>query len=371
MKSLARISPRLRVAAAATVVLAAAAAGGLLASDHKDGPITTDNPAIDIADVYAFVSPTNRENLVLVMNVHGFIPPAEAGAVSFDSRLLYEFKIDTNGDAVEDRVIQAHVTGAGTGQTIHFRGPAAPTMAGTTSEVLAGGGMVSVPFTSTGEARTARGGGMTAFAGVRDDPFFFDFARYQQIVGGSADAFREPGMDTFAGTNVLVMAVEVPVASIGGGARLGVWGTISRPGGARVGKDAGGGGARYHQVDRHGVPGNAVVFIPKPQVPDYNRAAPSGDRRDYRDEVVAKLMEFGQTRDGANRIADMVLPDLLTIDTSRPTAYPNGRAPADDVITANLMTVFGTNEKLNDDHVDANDKAFTGVFPFLAAPHTR
>lgn len=353
-----------------------AVSGGLVASDHKDGPITTDNPAIDIADVYAFRSPADAGRVVLVMNVHGFIPPAEAGSVAFDPTLLYEFKIDTNGDAVADRVVQAHAAGAGTEQRIHFRGPAAPTMAGTSSRLLPGGDVVSVPFTSLGDARTASGGGMTAFAGMRDDPFFFDFARYQQIVAGSADSFRQPGIDTFAETNVLALAVEVPIAALGGGPKLGVWGTVSRPAGSQrmAVRKAGTGataGIVYNQVDRHGIPGNAVVFIPKQQTPEYNRSAPAGDTRRYRDEVVAKLMEFGQPRDEATKIADMVLPDILTIDTSKPTQYPNGRAPADDVITANLMTIFDRNEKLNDDHVNGNDRPFLGAFPYLAPPHTR
>lgn len=359
------------------VLLAGGAAGGrLVASDHKDGPITTENPAIDIADVYAFRSPADDGRVVLVMNVHGFIPPAEAGSVAFDPTLLYEFKIDTNGDAVADRVVQAHATGTGADQRIHFRGPAAPTMAGASSRLLAGGEVVSVPFTSPGEARTESGGGMTVFAGVRDDPFFFDFARYQQIVAGSADSFRQPGIDTFAETNVLALAVEVPVAALGGGAKLGVWGTVSRPAGSRgmaVRKDGTGAaaGVVYNQVDRHGIPGNAVVFIPKAQTPEYNRTDPAGDARRYRDEVVAKLLAFGQSRQEAEEIAGMILPDILTIDTSKPTLYPNGRAPADDVITANLMTIFDENQKLNDDHVNGNDRPFLAAFPYLAAPHTR
>lgn len=370
-----RSAPRGRTrAAAAAVTMLALAAGAVVASDHKDGPITTENPAIDIADVYAFRSPANPANLVLVMNVHGFIPPAEAGAVSFDPRLLYEFKLDTNGDAVEDRVVQARVTGTGAEQRIHVRGPMAPATAGTTSRLVPGGDVVTVPFTSTGEARTASAGGMSAFAGVRDDPFFFDFARYQQIVAGQADSFRMPGMDTFAGTNVLALVVEVPIAALGGGTQLGVWGTVSEPqGGMAVRKDmtAGDETATYRQVDRHGVPGNAVVFIPKPQVPEYNRTGPNGDVANYRDEVVAKLVEFGQSPAEADTIANMVLPDVLTIDVSMPTRYPNGRAPSDDVITANLMTIFDENTKLNDDHVDGNDKPFLAAFPYLAAPHVR
>jgi hypothetical protein len=368
---------RWRAAATASFLLVGGiVTGSLLASDHKDGPITTENPAIDIADVYAFQSPNDAGNLVLVMTVHGFIPPAEAGGVSFDPTLLYEFKVDTNGDAVEDQVVQARVVGSGANQRIHFRGPMAPVAAGTSSRLLPGDDVVSVPFTSTGDARTASGSRMTVFAGVRDDPFFFDFARYQQIVAGNADSFRQPGMDTFAGTNVLALVVEVPISAIGGGPKLGVWGTVSRPAGSqsmRVRKDAGGdaAGLVYNQVDRHGIPGNAVVFIPKPQATEYNRSAPAGDTRSYRDEVVAKLVEFGQTREEAMKIADMVLPDILTIDVSQPTKYPNGRTPSDDVITANLMTIFDQNQKLNDDHVDSNDKPFLGTFPFLAPPHTR
>ena len=364
---------RTRVGALTALMVGVLAAGGLLASDHKDGPITTENPAIDIADVYAFRSPTNPDNLVLVMNVHGFIPPAEAGSVALDPRLLYEFKIDTNGDAVEDRVIQARVMGSGTSQMVHFRGPVAPTVTGTRSRVVPGADAVSVAFTSTGDARVQSGGGLTGFAGVRDDPFFFDFARYQQIDAGKADSFRNPGIDTFAGTNVIALVVEVPISAIGGGPKLGVWGTISRPAGMRVRKDTGareGMDAMYNQVDRHGIPGNAVVFIPKPQTPEYNRAAPARDVANYRDEVIAKLVGFKQPRPEAIKIANMVLPDILTIDTSRPTQYPNGRAPGDDVITANLMTIFDQNEKLNDDHVNGNDKPFLNAFPYLAPPHT-
>jgi len=39
------------------------------------------------------------------------------------------------------------------------------------------------------------------------------------------------------------------------------------------------------------------------------------------------------------------------------------------VITAELHLIFGSNAALNDDHVDANDKAFLPTFPYLAGPH--
>src|SRR5439155_137476 len=69
--------------------------------------------------------------------------------------------------------------------------------------------------------------GMTVFAGMRDDPFFFDLVQFKKIIAGEAAAFRNPGIDSFAGTNVLAIAVELPSARLGG-PRLGVWGTTSR-----------------------------------------------------------------------------------------------------------------------------------------------
>src|SRR5205809_615607 len=58
-------------------------------------------------------------------------------------------------------------------------------------------------------------------------PFFFDLVQFKKIIAGEAAAFRNPGIDSFAGTNVLAIAVELPSARLGG-PRLGVWGTTSR-----------------------------------------------------------------------------------------------------------------------------------------------
>ena len=50
-----------------------------------------------------------------------------------------------------------------------------------------------------------------------------------------------------------------------------------------------------------------------------------------------------------------------------------GRALADDVISVELLLIFGgsdgsENPGLTDDHVDSNDKAFLTTFPYLASP---
>jgi hypothetical protein len=64
---------------------------------------------------------------------------------------------------------------------------------------------------------------------VRDDPFFFDLGAFRAIIAGQATKFSNPGTDTFAGTNVLAIVVEVPKSFLGSNPNLKVWGTTSRP----------------------------------------------------------------------------------------------------------------------------------------------
>ena len=197
------------------------------ASDHRDSALLTTDRAADIADVYTFRSPVSSSNTVLAMTVSGFIPPAEAGTTYFDPNVLYQWKIDNNGDAVEDLVLQAYVTGSASNQMIHFRGPAAPAVTGATNRILTGSDAVTVQLSGTGAPTVATGGGLTVFAGPRDDPFFFDLVQCKHIIAGDTTAFRIPGIDTFAGNDVLALVVELPSAMLGA-TSVGVWGTTNR-----------------------------------------------------------------------------------------------------------------------------------------------
>ena len=222
---------RARTAAIAFVatlgVAAFAAERWLPAADHRDSMTLINDQDVDIADVYSFRSPANPANLVLGMTVPGLVPPAESR--TFDEDALYQFKIDQDGDAVEDLVIQAFATGSGSSQTIHFRGPAEPAVTGAVNQLLPGDDVATVQISTSASAITATGGGLTVFAGVRDDPFFFDLARFNEIVMGMATEFRDPGIDTFAGSNALAIVVEVPASMVvGTGPTIGVWGTTGR-----------------------------------------------------------------------------------------------------------------------------------------------
>jgi hypothetical protein len=221
-----RLRPRITLLLAGGIALGVAS--WLAASDHRDSALLTADRAADIADVYTFRSPANSDNVVLVMTVSGLIPPPEAATTFFDPNVLYQWKIDNTGDAVEDLVIQAFVTGSGPHQVMHFRGPAAPPGTGTEARVLRGPETATVRVSHDAAPIVASRGGLTVFAGVRDDPFFFDLTRFKEIIAGHASSFRNPGVDAFAGTGVLAIVVELPKALLGG-PQLGIWGTTNRP----------------------------------------------------------------------------------------------------------------------------------------------
>ncbi|RIA10227.1 uncharacterized protein DUF4331 [Flavobacteriaceae bacterium MAR_2010_72] len=193
----------------------------VIAADHIDAPAVTGGTS-DITDFYAFQG-ENPDNVVFVANVQGLLSPANTANASFDENLMIEFNIDTNGDAVEDLVIQA----VPKNKKMFFFGPFAPDQTGTVSTVepknFGGSSNVKItPFGSEAIVHTSDLG-MKFFAGPRDDPFFFDFAQFTAILSGNAGSFNDPGMDTFAGTNVLSVVVEVPKSMIGGSGSVNTW----------------------------------------------------------------------------------------------------------------------------------------------------
>ena len=126
----------------------------------------------------------------------------------------------------------------------------------------------------------------------------------------------------------------------------------------------------YAQVDYMGRPAIATVFLPTAQKDAYNQSTPSEHRATYKTFVVAFLTGVaGYSAADADALANVLMPDILTIDLSQASGYLNGRRPADDVTTASLMLVFGPGTPLSDDNVDDNDAAYPATFPYFAAPH--
>lgn len=197
----------------------AAASFFIVAADHIDAPAVQGGNS-DITDFYAFQG-NNTDNLVFVANVQGLLSPAATDGAMFDENVLIEFNIDTTGDNIEDLVIQAIPRNG----KMYFFGPTAPSQTGLSSMIEttpAVGGVVDITPYGT-NAITSTKAGMSFFAGPRDDPFFMDFAQYSEIIAGNATGFNMPGADTFAGTNVMSVIVEVPKSMIGGSGTIKTW----------------------------------------------------------------------------------------------------------------------------------------------------
>jgi Domain of unknown function (DUF4331) len=201
--------------------------GIVIAADHIDAPSVTGpgstSLATDITDVYAFQAPGDNTKMVLVANVSGLLSPTTTGAAKFGSNVLYEMNIDNTGDNVEDLVIQFLVQNG----RVRAYGPVAPATTGTTSTIRTNGSITEVDVTPYGAAPISATGanGMKMFAGPRDDPFFFDLARFKEIIAGTQTAFRPIGtaVDFFAGTNVMSLIVELPKTLLGTGTTINYW----------------------------------------------------------------------------------------------------------------------------------------------------
>jgi len=199
--------------------LVVAAAGIIYAADHIDAPSVTNKPT-DITDVYVFRA-ENPDNMVFVANTQGLLTPGATADAKFDENTMIEFNIDNNGDNVEDLVIQCIAKNG----KMKVYGPAIPKVTGTISYLNINKLSVQTDITKYGQDPLIGIGdnGVKAFAGPRDDPFFFDLVRFRQVIAGQASSFNDPGNDTFAGTNVMALVVEVPKSLLNSSGTINVW----------------------------------------------------------------------------------------------------------------------------------------------------
>ncbi len=381
---------KLRVAA---VIASLALTGGrALAADHAEAPLVESDQAADIADVYAFLDPNDNSKVILAFDVHGFIVPGENGNLGgFDHDVLFRFNIENTGDAAPDKSIliafdaqtsrsqpqMAHIamsTGKGKAKAL-FNAPT------TVSSATASNAPTPVITT---DAAT----GISFFAGLTDDPFFFDIPGFNRfagsVLGGSPDVnLLNRGRNTFAGYNIQMIALSVPAEMLKGSAGnvIGVSATTLRNMNVHYSdkRDAFGSG-KFAPIDRMGVPAINTVLVPFARKNEYNRATTQDDAAGkFANDIVATLTALGTDATHIGILAGVAVTkgDFLRLDASLANTgsqgglnagagFPNGRRPADDVIDTILFLV--TNEGLTTgDHVDANDVPFRDVFPFFAA----
>lgn len=173
------------------------------AADHVDAPGTQSSPAADITDFYAWKS---GDKIVAVITFAGLKEVGQAATYSSD--VVYGIHVDNDGDnqADEDVWIRFGKNGAGE-WGVQVTGLAADPVVGPVETVLDG------PL------------GLRVFAGLRDDPFFFDLQGFLQTLDTGTIAFDNT-RDGFAMTNVSAIVVELSQDAVaGGGDSIQMWAT--------------------------------------------------------------------------------------------------------------------------------------------------
>jgi hypothetical protein len=439
-----RLPDPIRGALSAVLLVAACSAlspVAAVAGDHLDSPALAHDAGADIADVFAFLDPTDITQVVLIATVHPYIVPGQmTNAAAFDDAVRYRFEIYNDhvnrdspvfDDAVKASVKKAYAkklkpnltidvefgkrevgsapqTGTGGGYIpTNLRRPQLQSASLSFSgfEDLVNNGhypAVGAPLLTVSPANlsptapafvphdiaVAPGLTITFFAGVVDDPFFFDIPAFTSYVDGirndgvaNAAAFARQ-RDTFAGYNVLAIAFRIPLVLLTGtnGPRIGVDFLTQRhrnevrstKGRKNVGN--------FVTVDRAGHPLVDSILVPFDRSDLYNAASTKADvSLAFFDDIAQTLGDLGLATDPSEPAFDTFMSrlvekgDLLQLDTSisnfgepAGAGYPNGRRLKDD--TVDIILTLANHESTVGDGV-ANSGALTTSFPFLGKPN--
>jgi hypothetical protein len=198
---------------ALALVLISLMGGRALAADHKDGPVVASRPAADITDFFVFprLDQQNKKRLSLILSSHPSATPSEL----FDTGLNYsfrfrpvtgftsapfratvsneEFRIDCRATGRELQVLNC--------KFVRLNGKKPPSLLQETRV----------------NTRDPSGGGnpdFKVFAGPRADQLFTDRARVRMPVWRDTElssGSEWPGVNTFAGKNVLSIVVDLSV----------------------------------------------------------------------------------------------------------------------------------------------------------------
>lgn len=344
----------------ATLVAAAVLAVGLVplgagAADHLDSPTVSTNGATDLNDIYAYSS-NDASKSILIATVNPGAGALPNSTTSFGTGVRYNLTVDTNGDANPDITYQLRFTaGNPQGVSIWKNG------------TLWGSGKTGAPIVLKG--------GTKLWAGLRDDPFFFDLDAFKGHILGAANGRMlcdDKKVDFFLGLNVSAIVLLLPNAELGGSGK-----TVGVSANTAIQK-----GGQWVQIDQMGRPGFSTVFnnhlvagtASVNSVKElFNRTLPSEQSAlGFKANVIATLKAVSAafnkpyTDQQASDLADLLVPDLLTYKVGDKTGFLNGRRLTDDVI--DTLLAVGANTPGASDCI-ANDSTFTGSFPYLAAPN--
>ncbi|HLY19986.1 MAG TPA: DUF4331 domain-containing protein [Bryobacteraceae bacterium] len=452
-----------RAAAAAMLVVS-----GAFAASHRNGPLLLEDQTANLNDFYIFRSweQGHTNSVVMSMSVQGFQNPDNGPSYyKFSNSVLYRFNVnnsrglDGNPDMQIDFVFVDNiapnapfVSYFGAIQSIDdpgillkesyvvvVRDLHANTATYFTQDM--NGHALTVAPPNTGPKGTPNyetnlgqpsiftlSNGMRVFAGPRDDAFYFDsgatfdylnFRAPAPVLSGSADqgagAAYPNAVDGFAGYNISLIAVEVPINMVTANgtvptdtsdpnAHIAAWAaTLRKQVTVRVSPNDPLLFGDYVQVDRVGNPLTVELLIPLGMKDYWNRSAPANDAQFapliadpfFVDAVLKGAYSLNVPPAPRNDLLSVYVPDITRIDLTTP-GVPNaqqsrlgplagdnagwpfgGRRPGDDVVDIGLraaagVLVSGFNVAPNNalgDGVNSNDVPLLDRFPFHAPPH--
>ena len=292
----------------------------VFASSHREAPLISNDPLADNTDLYAFRSPCDTNNVVLIANYIPFEHPAGGpNYYNFGTGIRYEIHIDNNTATTGDDIVyrftfqqksedqttffnirlgkqnlkdtykcEKSIDGGKTFTTIVSRGIVPPTNIGPrsidNSTVGLGTSYDNLMMSAIATAST----GEKIFCGPVDDPFFVD-------LGGAFDVggFRPVGRDGLAKFNCHSIIIETPISSLqkdgktttaatsilDGNFVIGVYASASRQKIATFDTSTGTNtnSGRWIQVSRLGMPLTNEVIIPVGYKDEWNASAPAND----------------------------------------------------------------------------------------------
>jgi hypothetical protein len=172
----------------------------VLASDHLDGPRVVATPQADIADVFAFTSPTDASHVVLAMT----LLPFASSSATFSTQVDYVFRVRRvvapSPFTLDDSVLDV---------ACEFDSASPQNVTCSAPRGLQASAVVGDEAGGADPAGTFR-----VFAGRRSDPAFFD--RQGALATLATERLSFSGQNAFAGANVLAIVVELDsVAAFG------------------------------------------------------------------------------------------------------------------------------------------------------------
>ncbi|HRW03583.1 MAG TPA: DUF4331 family protein [Caldilineaceae bacterium] len=305
------------------------------ASSHREAPLISMDQFADNTDTYAFISPTNPDNIVLVASWIPFEGP-EGGPNywQFDPNAHYAIYVDNNGDAAPDHtfVLEATEEIQNPFTFLYNTGPIgadgtnwnrqqrytlfALDSAGNRTDLLTD---VLAPPVNIGSKSTPGymslddtfiydlPGGGKAFAGQTDDAFWVDLQIFDLLtLRGQAPPIgysmgNNTPIDSLSGFNNHSLVLEIPIAQLTQGDEpvLGVWAGAARKS-MRVlnglnGVVSGDGlethSGDYVQVSRLGMPLVNEVVLPYALKDAFNTLKPAQDLTIYTDPTFGPILQ--------------------------------------------------------------------------------